>query len=108
MVVHGFRVSKLSPFTTFLVRGQAYIIVQFSVDAFSQFSIQPFKKAKTNFGSYTKNSRVPGHYITTIYNFYTMGGQVYMCSCLVLVLVLYRVPDFQHCLNKASRMKKQI
>ena len=101
MVVHGFRVSKLSPFTTFLVRGQAYIIVQLSVDAFSPFSIQRFKNAKTNFGSYTKNSRVPGHYIITIYNFYTMGGQVYMCLCLVLVL--YSVPDFQHFLNKASR-----
>ena len=75
MVVHGFRVSKLSPFTTFLVRGQAYTIVQFSVDAFSRFSIQRFKNAKTNFGSYNTNSRVPGHYIITIYNFYTMGGQ---------------------------------
>ena len=35
-------------------------------------------------------SRVLGHYIISIYNFYTMGGQVYMCFCLVLVLYLLK------------------
>ena len=48
----------------------------------------------------------PKYLIIAIYNVKTMKGQAYMC--FFLVLVFYRVPDFQHFLYKDSRRQKQI